>query len=60
MEYLNEKDTAKYIGVARITLKVWRSKKLGLPFFKTDTGLIRYSKIDIDRYMESHKVVNVK
>ncbi len=60
MEYLNEKETAKYMGVARITLKVWRSKKTGLPFIKTDTGLIRYSKRDIDKYMESFKVVNDK
>jgi len=52
---MTEKQAAEYSGFTVSALRKWRRLKKGFPFIKSnDTGFIRYSKTDIDRYMEAN------
>ena len=40
-DYLTAKEAAEYMGVAEITLSVWRQKNKGPEFAKRDFGQVR-------------------
>ena len=52
-EYLNERQTAEYLGVSERTLQRWRRVGTG-PRFATLNHLIRYSRAEIDRYVSDN------
>jgi hypothetical protein len=54
-----EKDAAEYLCVGNNTLGQWRARKQGPPYLKLGTaksGLVRYRKKDIDKWMEQTAV----
>ena len=59
-QYFNEKQAAKYSGSTVYLLRRWRLSGGGFPFIKTGSGSIRYSKVDIDKYMEANTQRSVK
>lgn len=53
-QYFNEKQAAKYSGSTVYLLRRWRLNGGGFSFIKTESGSIRYSKADIDKYMAAN------
>lgn len=51
---LSSTDVADTLGVAEQTLRVWRHRKVGPPYFKLG-GTIRYSSFDVDQYLEDSR-----
>jgi excisionase family DNA binding protein len=53
---LNEEQAAEYLGVAEQTLQNWRCRKrYNLPYIRVGR-LIRYRKVDLDKWLESRLV----
>lgn len=49
---------AEYLGIAKQTLAVWRSKgRYDLPFIKMGRR-VRYRKTDLDRFLEGRTFTN--
>jgi len=46
---------AKMLGVAEKTLRNWRSQGIGPRYFRISRKMIRYSELDIKRFMEGMK-----
>lgn len=51
--YFNKTNTAVYLGISRGTLNAWL-KKYHIPYTMVD-GIRRFSKKDLDKFMEEHK-----
>lgn len=52
---LTEKEASAYLGVRPGTLAVWRCvRRYPLPFIKVGR-LVRYSRRDLDRFVESRR-----
>jgi predicted DNA-binding transcriptional regulator AlpA len=51
---LNPKLTAKYLGVSKASLRLWRSEDRGPVYFRAGTKLIRYRRSDLDAWIEQH------
>lgn len=51
--WLNKTNAAEYLDVSRPTLNKW-IKKYQIPYSMID-GIRRYSKDDLDKFMEEHK-----
>lgn len=54
-QMLNEKDAAKYLGMSRIWLSQSRMKGKGPEFIRLGRT-IRYTVLDLDVYLQSHRV----
>jgi len=52
-EYLNTKDSAKYLGMSTQALEIWRCYGGGPKFTKLSKA-VRYKKSDLDAFMASH------
>jgi excisionase family DNA binding protein len=51
-ELLSSDQAAEYIGIAPVSLRIWRStKRHPLPYLKVG-GLVKYRRTDLDRYLE--------
>jgi len=57
-EYLTELQIADYLKISVHTIRSYRQRKKGPPYIKSDTGLIRYVKEDVDKYMVGYSVEN--
>jgi len=44
---------ARYLGVGESTLRLWRENNEGPRYFRAGDRLIRYRRVDLDRYIES-------
>lgn len=55
--YIPDIEAAKHLGVSLSTVRAWRRNKVGPPYIKTDTGLVRYTVSDLDEYMQKSKVI---
>lgn len=55
MELLTAEDVSQLTGLSTETLAQWRSQKRGMDFLKVGR-LIRYTRQDVERYLESCKV----
>jgi len=50
---LNSKKAAKYVGVGKDVLRLWRSQGKGPSYFKAGAKLIRYRRADLDKWIEA-------
>lgn len=53
--YLNEYEAADYICFSASSLRKWRANGNGPVYIETDNGSIRYTRKDLDEYMENGK-----
>jgi len=44
---------ARYLGVGESTLRLWRENNEGPRYFRAGDRLIRYRRVDLDKYIES-------
>ena len=59
IELLTVQEAAKYLGVAKQTLDVWRcSKRYNLPFLKVGR-IVRYKRADLDRWLVTRRLAEV-
>ena len=49
----NEREAARYLGVSRAALRLWRSRGEGPRYFKAGEKLVRYRRADLDSWIES-------
>ena len=54
-EYLTAKEAARILKLSYETLRQWRKRKVNLPYCKV--GCVRYTRRDIDEFMERNKVI---
>jgi hypothetical protein len=52
----DQNNAAQYLGVSTFTLEKWRSLKKGPPYLKVG-HFVRYTKQDLDNWVEAHRVV---
>lgn len=59
-EYLTEDKAADHIGFSVSSLRKWRNDGSGPVYIKTGKkgGAVRYTKLDLDKFMESMRVKN--
>ena len=55
MPDLSEREAAEYLGRSPYTLRDWREKKIGPPYYRL-VGSIVYSKNELDAFLESCRV----
>jgi excisionase family DNA binding protein len=55
MELMNEKETAAYLNVSRDFMRMSRIRDTGPSYYKVGK-CVRYSKADVDAWLESRKV----
>lgn len=48
---VDDRGAAKYVGVTRATLRLWRANGEGPPFFKAGKRLVRYRRVDLDNWI---------
>jgi hypothetical protein len=53
---LTERQAAKRLQLAPVTLKIWRRKKIGPPYSRLSRGVIRYLVEDLDNYVRQCRV----
>lgn len=53
-QLLTESQVAEILGVARVTLTGWRSRKTGPPFVKLARRVVRYPSAKLVAWIESH------
>ena len=49
---LDDRAAAKYLGVARITLQLWRKQSKGPKWFRAGPKLVRYRMSDLNSYID--------
>ena len=49
--YLSPTNAAEYLDIPLPTLTDWRQKGVGPAFLRVGRRLIRYSKVELDRFM---------
>ena len=64
MTYFTTKEAAVYLNVSKQYLEIARHKKVGPPYLKlgkdkSKRAAIKYSKEDLDTWMEGHRVTHV-
>ena len=53
-EYLDENQVSKLLNISPKTLRNWRVQGEGPKFVKLSNRLIRYRRVDIDTWADSH------
>lgn len=48
---MNTKDLAKHLDLSEVTLRIWRTKKDKGPRWVKVGGRVRYSKVDVERWI---------
>lgn len=54
VQWLTEPEAAEMLGIAVATLRRWRSKREGPPWYRMGHA-VRYMKEDIDRFIEESR-----
>jgi len=54
-EYLDDRALAARLGLARVTLQVWRAQGKGPPFLKLGR-VVRYSWADVAAWLDAQRV----
>jgi excisionase family DNA binding protein len=58
-DLLTVPEAAKFLGVAKQTLDIWRSsKRYNLPFLKVGR-IVRYKRADLDRWLANRRLSEV-
>jgi excisionase family DNA binding protein len=52
-EIFTTAQAARYLGVSEATLRFWRANGEGPKYFRAGDRLIRYRRVDLDKYIES-------
>ena len=55
LQILNEADTARYIGMSRVWLRISRMRGIGPAYIRIGRA-IRYAVSDLDKFLENHRV----
>ena len=55
LQLLNETDSARYIGMSKVWLRLSRQHRSGPSYIKIGRS-IRYAVDDLDKFLEAHKV----
>ena len=50
------REAAQYLGLAKITLDIWRSKGKPPAYIKIGNRAIRYRRADLDAFILEHRV----
>jgi excisionase family DNA binding protein len=54
-QLLTPQQAARYLNVALRTLQSWRQRGIGPPSIKLPSGVRRYRKDDLDRWIAEHR-----
>lgn len=54
---LNDVEAAALLGVAPATLNRWRAERIGPAFVRLSGRCVRYRREDVERYIESRRIV---
>jgi len=57
-DLLTEEQAANFLSVKPRTLRLWRRSR-GLPHVKITSKIVRYRRIDLDGWLEHHRVATV-
>lgn len=52
---MNNKEAAEYLGIAPMTLRIWRTQKKGPKYHKNGKA-VRYARSDLDAYLKRSEV----
>ena len=52
----SEREAGKYLGISAATLRLWRTKGTGPRHFKAGEKLIRYRRVDLDRWIQERLI----
>lgn len=55
---LKTKEVSKLLNLSTIALYRMRQRKIGPPYLKFKTGIIRYDKDELINWIEKHRVTN--
>jgi predicted DNA-binding transcriptional regulator AlpA len=55
LQILNEADSAHYIGMSQVWLRIARQHRTGPAYFKIGRS-VRYAVPDLDKFLETHRV----
>lgn len=53
--WMTDTSAAKYLNVTVASVRKWRSKNIGPAYTRLPTGMVRYSQVEIDNWLEAHK-----
>ncbi len=53
LDLLSEKELSQLTGFSRRTLQGWRCQGLGPPFLRISRGCIRYSRPEVEKWLNS-------
>ncbi len=54
---MTEKKAAEFLGVSPVTLRTYRSRGVGPTYVRLGAGTIRYTRGDLENYINKHTVV---
>lgn len=54
-EYLNTEQAARYLGLSKVRLEMWRCRGGGPPYVRIGTRIIRYRRSQLDAWMAEHQ-----
>ncbi len=54
--WLTEKQVAKLTGISCSSLQKQRFKGTGFPYVKVGARLVRYSEVEVVKYMQAHQI----
>ena len=54
--WLTEKQVAALTGISCSLLQKQRFKGTGFPYVKVGTRLVRYSEVEVAKYMQDHQI----
>ena len=56
--FLSETEAAQYLSLSVKTLRRWRFDRKGPAYAKLNNKLIRYSRSDLDEWMQQQRVIH--
>ena len=59
IQLLNEKDSAQYIGMSKVWLRLSRQRRTGPTYIRIGRS-IRYAVSDLDKFLDTHRVKHNK
>ena len=54
--WMTQEQCADYTGISIQQLSIWRMKKEGMPFVRVGPRMVRYDRLEVDRFMASFSV----
>jgi predicted DNA-binding transcriptional regulator AlpA len=60
MALMRQEQVAAMLQLSPSTLEDWRWKRIGPPFVRISRGCIRYEESEVTRWIESHRVSEIR